>query len=169
MVTVLIWDRFIRLFHWSVVAVFFLNRFITDDDLHDYLGYFLLCLLVVRVVWGFYGSPHARFASFFPTPSAIKRHIQQIKTKSVGPEEGHNPLGGLMILLLLFLLFSVSITGWMISLDQFWGIEWVEQVHQTLSNIILAAVFFHVAAVLVMSKLTRSNLIKTMITGIRKI
>lgn len=169
MQTVMIWDRYIRLFHWSVVAVFFLNRFITEDDLHDYLGYFLLGLLVARVVWGFFGSQHARFASFFPTPSGINRHIKQIKTKTVDPMEGHNPLGGLMILLLLILLFSVCITGWMMGLDQFWGIEWVETVHELLSNIILAAVFFHVSAVLVMSKLTGINLIKTMISGERKI
>jgi cytochrome b len=166
---VLIWDRYIRLFHWSIVAVFFLNHFITEDDLHDYLGYFLLGLLVARVVWGFCGSQHARFASFFPTPSGINHHIKQIKTKTVDPTEGHNPLGGLMILLLLILLFSVCITGWMMGLDQFWGIEWVETVHELLSNIILAAVLFHVAAVLVMSKLTGINLIKTMISGERKI
>lgn len=165
----MIWDRFIRIFHWSVVTVFFFNRFITEDDLHDYLGYFLLGLLIARVVWGFCGSQHARFANFFPTISGIKHHIEQIKTKSVDPTEGHNPLGGLMILLLLFFLFSVCITGWMIGLDQFWGIEWVETVHEILSNIILALVFFHVAAVLMMSKITRINLIKTMITGDRKI
>tara|TARA_R110002153_G_scaffold107109_4_gene246904 strand:- start:70361 stop:70870 length:510 start_codon:yes stop_codon:yes gene_type:complete len=169
MQTVMIWDRFIRIFHWSVVTVFFFNRFITEDDLHDYLGYFLLGLLIARVVWGFCGSQHARFASFFPTVSGIKDHIEQIKTKSVDPTEGHNPLGGLMILLLLFFLFSVCITGWMIGLDQFWGIEWVETVHEILSNIILALVFFHVAAVLMMSKITRINLIKTMIMGDRKI
>lgn len=168
MQSVLIWDRFIRLFHWSVVAVFFLNRYVTEDDVHDYLGYFLLALLVARFVWGFCGSQHARFASFFPTLSGIKRHIKQIKTKSVDPMEGHNPLGGLMILLMLLLLFSVCITGWMIGLDQFWGVEWVETVHELLSNIILVAVLFHVAAVLVMSKLARINLIKTMITGYRK-
>tara|TARA_R110002050_G_scaffold57423_5_gene129352 strand:+ start:272874 stop:273383 length:510 start_codon:yes stop_codon:yes gene_type:complete len=166
---VLIWDRFTRIFHWSVVAVFFLNRFVTEDDLHDYLGYFLLGLLVARVVWGFCGSPHARFASFFPTPSGIQHHIQQIKTKTVNPMEGHNPLGGLMILLLLLLLIAVCITGWMMGLDQFWGVEWVEALHETLSNIILVAAFFHVIAVLVMSKLTSINLIKTMITGYRKI
>jgi cytochrome b len=169
MQTVLIWDRFVRFFHWSVVAVFSLNCFVTEDDLHDYLGYFLLALLVARVVWGFRGSQHARFASFFPTLSGIKRHMKQIKRKSVDPTEGHNPLGGLMILLLLSLLFSVGITGWMIGLDQFWGVEWVETVHELLSNIVLAAVLFHVSAVLVMSKLTGINLIKTMITGERKI
>lgn len=168
MQTVLIWDRFIRLFHWSVVAIFFLNRFVIEDEPHDYLGYFLLGLLVARVVWGFCGSPHARFASFFPTSSGIKDHIKRIKTKSVDPAEGHNPLGGLMIYLLLLLLFSVCISGWMLGLDKFWGVEWVETVHEILSNIILAAVFFHVVAVLVMSKLTRINLIKTMITGYRE-
>jgi cytochrome b len=69
----------------------------TEDDLHDYLGYFLLGLLVARVVWNFRDPQQDRFASFFPTPFGIKRHIKQIKTKSVDPIEGHNTLGGLMI------------------------------------------------------------------------
>jgi cytochrome b len=132
-------------------------------------NYSRLCLLVARVVWGSRDSQHACFARFFPTPSGIKRHIKQIKTNLVDPTEGHNSLGGLMILLLLSLLFSVFIIGWMIGLKQFWGVEWVETVHVLLSNIILAAVFFHVSTLLVMSKLTGINVIKTMITGEPKI
>lgn len=146
-----------------------LNRFVTEDELHDYLGYILLGLLVARVVWGFCGSQYARFASFFPTPSAIQRHVQELKTPSVYPTEGHNPLGGVMILLLLTLLFSICITGWMMSLDQFWGVEWVESTHELLSNITLVFAFLHVVAVLVMSKITKVNLIKTMITGYREV
>tara|TARA_R110002049_G_scaffold279626_3_gene458632 strand:- start:642 stop:1151 length:510 start_codon:yes stop_codon:yes gene_type:complete len=169
MQTVLIWDRFIRTFHWSAVAIFFLNRFVIEDDIHDYLGYFLLGLLVARVIWGFCGSQNARFTSFFPTPSGIKQHLQQVKSKSVKPTEGHNPLGGIMIFLLLLLLFTVCITGWMMSLDQFWGVEWVEDMHEITSNIVLVAAFIHVVAILVMSKLTKVNLIKTMITGERKV
>lgn len=169
MQTLLIWDRFIRIFHWSIVSIFLLNRFITEDDLHDYLGYMLLGLLFARVIWGFYGPPNARFVTFFPSPSAIKCHLQQLNSASIEPTEGHNPLGGLMILLLLTLLFFTGLTGWMMGLDQFWGVEWVETVHELLSNIILVCVFFHVVAVLVMSKLTNRNLIKTMITGERKL
>jgi cytochrome b len=166
---VMVWDRFIRLFHWSTVIIFILNRFVTEDDLHDYLGYGLLSLLVARVVWGFCGSHNARFASFFPTPCRIKHHLHQLKTRTVPTSEGHNPLGGMMILLLLTLLCAICITGWMMSLDQFWGVEWVEDVHQLLSNITLAAVVIHILAILIMSKITETNLIKTMITGYRKI
>ncbi len=164
----MIWDPFIRLFHWSTVIIFILNRFVTEDDLHDYLGYLLLALLIARVVWGFCGSHNARFASFFPTISGIKRHIYQVKTHTVSKSEGHNPVGGLMILSLLCLLFAICITGWMMSLDQFWGVEWVEDIHQLLSNIALAAVVVHILAVIIMSKITSINLIKTMITGYRK-
>lgn len=166
---VLIWDKFVRIFHWAVVSLFLLNRFVTEDELHDYLGYVLLGSLVARVVWGFCGSQNARFASFLPTLAGIKRHLQQLRTNTVDPTEGHNPLGGMMIFLLLILLFSICVTGWMMSLDLFWGIEWVENTHEILSNITLVCVFIHVVAVLVISKITKLNLIKTMITGYREI
>jgi cytochrome b len=83
-------------------------------------NYSRLCLLLAPVVWGSRDSQHACFASFFPTASGIKRHTRQIKTNLVDPTEGHNLLGGLIILL-LSLLFSVCITGWMIGLKAILG------------------------------------------------
>jgi len=165
---VLIWDRFIRCFHWATVSIVVLNHFFIEDDWHNYLGYVLFCLLLARVVWGFYGPHNARFVSFLPTVSNIKRHIAQLKTHSISKSEGHNPIGGIMIFLLLTLLFTVSITGWMITLDAFWGVEWVEDIHHLSADLINFFAIIHITAVLVMSKITHRNLIKAMITGYRK-
>jgi cytochrome b len=169
MKTVVIWDNFIRLFYWLIVTLFLLNYFVTEDEPHDYVGYVLLALLVARIVWGFVGSNNARFASFIPTRNAITLHIQQLKTRTVSPYEGHNPLGGMMILLLLLLLLMQCVSGVLMGLDYFWGEEWLERTHHILANCTLAAASIHVTAVLVMSKWTKINLIKTMITGKRDI
>lgn len=169
MKTIVIWDKFIRLFHWSIVTIFLLNYFVTEDELHDYLGYFMLTLLIARVFWGFFGSYNARFTSFLPTLNAIKHHIQQLQTRTVSPTEGHNPLGGMMILLLLSLLMMLCVTGVLMGLDYFWGEEWLETTHEILAKSTLVAACIHVTAVLVMSKWTNTNLIKTMITGKRDI
>ena len=59
-----VWDRFVRLFHWSLVTGIVLNYAVLDDGetLHQWTGYAVLALVGARVVWGFVGSRHARFA-----------------------------------------------------------------------------------------------------------
>src|SRR6185436_6901864 len=61
-----VWDPFVRIFHWTVVAAFVVAYFSHGGYLavHRAAGYVLAALVVLRVVWGFAGSPHARFADF---------------------------------------------------------------------------------------------------------
>jgi len=165
---IVIWDKFIRCFHWATVVIVVLNYFVLEDSWHNYLGYCLLCLLIARLAWGLCGSHNARFTSFLPSPSKIKQHIKHLRTNTIPISEGHNPIGGMMIFLLLTLLFLVSITGWMITLDAFWGVEWIEDAHEIIANLIAIAVMIHILAVLIMSKLSNRNLIMTMFTGYRK-
>ena len=65
-----VWDPAVRLFHWALVAGFAANALFTDDEskLHQWIGYAVLGLVLFRLVWGFVGSPHARFADFPPDP-----------------------------------------------------------------------------------------------------
>ena len=58
--TVRVWDPFVRLFHWSLVALFIV-AFVTGDKferLHIAIGYAIIALIALRVVWGFLGSRH---------------------------------------------------------------------------------------------------------------
>ena len=58
-----VWDLLVRLFHWTLVAAFFI-AYITEEDfmtLHSWAGYTIIGLLVIRIVWGFIGTKHARF------------------------------------------------------------------------------------------------------------
>jgi len=57
-----VWDPFVRVFHWSLLACVLLNEFAVDDGetLHQWLGYAALALVGLRIVWGFVGTRHAR-------------------------------------------------------------------------------------------------------------
>ena len=68
---IVIWDAFVRFFHWSVASLFLLNFWVFADDdlLHEWAGYLIMALVTARVVWGVMGSTHARFTDFFPTVS----------------------------------------------------------------------------------------------------
>ncbi|OUD15391.1 cytochrome b/b6 domain-containing protein [Thioflexithrix psekupsensis] len=166
-----IWDGIVRLFHWSIVVLFFLNFFILEDGerWHEWAGYVVGALLLLRFVWGFIGSHNARFCHFFPTYERICHHLTAVRARQFDPTEGHNPIGALMIFLLLLLLSLTVISGWMLTLDTFWGVEWVEETHEMAANLTLLAVIVHVSAVVIMGKVLGISLIRPMITGKRRL
>ena len=168
---VVVWDCFVRLFHWSVAFLFLADFWVFEDGtlLHDWAGYLIGFLLLARIIWGFVGSHNARFSSFFPTVPRIRAHIRAMRDNSVDPKEGHNPLGALMVLFLMFMLAVVTLSGWMLTWDAFWGEAWLEDVHELAANITMIAVVVHVSAVVIMGRILGISLIRAMITGKRKV
>ena len=61
-----VWDLFVRVFHWTLVACVLLNSFVIDDgeDLHQWVGYLASALVGARVVWG--GGGGAKFLKVAP-------------------------------------------------------------------------------------------------------
>ena len=166
-----VWDRFVRLFHWSVAGAFLLDFWVLEegDPPHEWVGYFLGVLLVLRIIWGFIGPHNARFINFFPTPSRVIKHLSDLRNDTIDKEEGHNPLGGAMVITLMLMLAVVSMSGWMLTWDMFWGSSLMEEIHHTSSNVTMILVVIHVAAIIVMGRFTRIPLIRTMVTGKRSI
>ncbi|WP_188150406.1 cytochrome b/b6 domain-containing protein [Teredinibacter waterburyi] len=165
----IVWDRVVRLFHWLTAALFLLSYFVLEGGelWHRVAGYTIGGLLFVRTVWGFVGSPTARFVSFFPTPKRLLGYLRNFP-HGQGSTLGHNPLGGLMVLWMLLLLSALVLTGWMQGLDRYWGEEWLMDIHELVATIMLWSVAIHVFAVVVMQRLTGKGLVKAMITGRRQ-
>ncbi len=70
-----------------------------------------------------------------------------------------------MILALLAAVTGVGLSGWLYTTDTYWGIEWVEQLHHTLSDILLILAAIHVGGVILASRRHRENLVAAMIHG----
>lgn len=164
-----VWDRFVRVFHWGLVSCILINYFIIDDGetLHRFLGYTASGLVFARFVWGFIGSRHARFADFFPTPTRIRQHLQHLKAGTRDDHPGHNAVGAVMMLILLALVIALGTTGFMQGTDTFWGVEWVQELHEALASTLIAFAGLHALAAIVMSRLERTNLIGAMISGVK--
>jgi cytochrome b len=164
--TVRVWDPFVRIFHWSMVILFAL-AWMTEDfqSLHEPVGYAILGLLALRIVWGFAGSRHARFADFVHTPRATLAYVRDLLAGRAPRVLGHNPLAGMMVLALMAALIATGASGWLMTTDAYRSVRWLEEVHEALASLTLGLVAVHVAAVLVMSAWHGENLVRAMITG----
>lgn len=165
--TVKVWDPFVRMFHWSLVALF-TTAFVTSETsetLHIAAGYGLLGLIVLRALWGIVGSRHARFRDFLYRPSAVFSYLLDAARFRAKRYLGHNPAGGAMVVALLLALLAVSLTGIMMTMDRFWGQKWVEVVHKGSAYATLALVALHILGVIFASIEHRENLVMSMLTG----
>lgn len=162
-----VWDPVVRIFHWGVVAACMLNLFILEEGKywHRLTGYFVAAAIVVRFVWGFIGTKHARFGDFLPTPRKVLNQISEIIGKDEKRYLGHNPLASVMMLSLMILLSATTLTGWMTTLDAFWGDKWLEHLHGTIANCIMVLAFVHAGAAVIESWRHNENLIWSMVTG----
>jgi len=159
-----VWDPFIRFFHWALVLSFILV-WATGDDflwLHAKAGYFILAMIMLRVLWGVIGTQYARFNQFIYRPGMALQYVRDLITGRPQHYIGHNPAGGWMVILILFSLAFTSMTGiWMDGVEES---VW-EDLHETMAILSLLLVFIHVGGVVISSFAHRENLVMAMLTG----
>jgi cytochrome b len=165
-----VWDPIVRIFHWTVAAGVIANLTLLrhDEKPHIYIGYVVVAALAFRLVWGIVGRGHARFASFIPGPRGFFAYVGAMLRRKEPRFVGHNPAGAAMIIVLLALLATVGTSGWMMGLDRFWGVAWVETLHEVAANLLIGAVALHVMGAIAESVRHRENLPLAMITGYKR-
>ena len=197
MATVKVWDIAVRIFHWSLVAAF-VTAYLSGEEnelLHANAGYVIIGLLAFRVIWGFIGTKHARFADFIYSPTKIVAYTRSFARGEPPHYLGHNPLGGIMVIALLISLALACFSGLKLyaaedgkgplanegslsvissayaheggehDVDDEAGTEFWEEIHELFVNLSLGLVGLHIAGVVVSSVLHREKLVKAMITG----
>lgn len=177
--SVQVWDLPTRIFHWTLLALVLLAWFTGEEEgaaaqVHRYAGEAIAGLIVFRVVWGFIGGEHARFADFAAGPSAIIAHIRDLFSSQPKRHLGHNPLGGVAVLLLLATVAGIVVTGLFAGGEDnagpfagLWGLD-LSEAHEVLFRILQALVVVHVLGVIVEAIKTRDALVPAMITGVKR-
>lgn len=171
-----LWDLPTRIFHWSLfalVAAAIISGQVGGNaiELHGKLGLAIVGLVVFRIVWGFAGSTYARFSQFFPTPSTIAAYL-----RGEWRGLGHNPVGALSAFALLALVLAQAVGGLFANDDiafrgplfSLVGKELSDRIsglHHLASNLLIAFVVLHIAAILFYKHVKKNNLILPMITG----
>jgi len=180
-----IWDPLLRSFHWLLVAAFATAWWSEGHDIRIHLlsGTFLVGLLLFRLIWGFVGEHHARFASFRPNKRNIVQHMSELLHLKSGHYPGHTPIGSLMIYFLLLNLMILVISGMLLMALQMgigpfsaWatmaGFETeilIGDIHHWCFNSLQILIAIHLTGVVAESLLQRSNLTLAMITGRKNI
>lgn len=180
--SILVWDRGVRVSHWSLalaVAACAYTGFIAPPNclnVHLAAGTAIAALVVFRIVWGFTGSTSARFGSFAVTPAALRQHLADIREGRRLRHLGHNQAGAIMVYALIAVLTLLVITGvialggavkqgplaFALSFDTGWT---AREIHELLAFGLLAMVAAHWAGVAFESWRLRENLTGSMISG----
>lgn len=181
MKTISVWDIPVRLFHWSL-ATSILMSFITAQiggnamEWHKRIGYFVIGLIIFRVVWGFVGSYHARFKNFVYAPATVINYAKNLFKKDSAHYVGHNPMGGLSVVALIASVGLQTVTGLFSNDDILLEGPYASMVskafsdqmtrlHQLNSDLILILVGLHLSAIVFYAMFKKEQLIEAMLTG----
>ncbi len=145
-------------------------------ELHMQLGYFALGLIIFRIIWGVVGTKHARFISFIPKPKQLLAYIKSLKQNRAPASMGHNPLGSLMVVLMIIIISLQAISGLFINDDVYSAGPYnasvskdVEQVmtflHHHAFDYMIVAIALHLLAIFYYVRIKKESLIVPMITG----
>ena len=178
-----VWDLLLRCWHWlfalAVCTVWLLGEFMSFSNIkwHFYLGYSVLALIFIRLVWGLVGPKTARFASLQLSPSAIVQNVLTLGKREPGAHAGHSALGSLSIVALLLIILGQALTGLFIESEDFFEygplaqyvsdevIKLMGTWHHRLAKAVLVLVGLHLSAILFYLIWKRENLVSAMITG----
>lgn len=178
---ILVWDLPTRLFHW-LLATALAGSWITHEaglewtQMHMWLGYTVLSLVVFRIIWGFFGPKNARFSSFLAGLSQTRQYASAWLAGDPPRYTGHNPLGGWAILAMLASVLVQGVTGLfntddiMHSGPWFTGVsketaELMHEIHEINFNILLLLIVLHLAAIFSYWARWRVNLVTPMVDG----
>ena len=165
-----VWDAPTRVFHWLLVLSF-AGAYLTSESerwslVHITLGYTLGGLITFRLIWGFVGTRYARFTSFVKGPSEVLQYAKSMATLKPKHFVGHNPLGAVAIVLLIVSGIAIVVTGYA-AFNEIGG-EWVAELHEVASHIMLILVGIHIVGVIAASWLHKENLARAMVNGFKQ-
>lgn len=177
----LIWDLPVRVVHWVLVlglAFAYLTHYLGLEyyTYHVASGYLVIVAAVFRLIWGVLGTSHARFKNFIRGPVETWHYLKDFLRNRETRHVGHNPLGALMIVVLLVCMLMQAISGLFTTDDIFnYGplysfvgdsaSSFFGMVHRNLFYVLLGFVAVHVLAIMYYRVIKREDLLKAMITG----
>lgn len=188
----MVWDLPLRLFHWLLVLSLAASWYTAENSeefvvvgenvwsytlIHFWLGYWTLGMILFRLIWGFVGPRHARFANFVTGPGKFARYLGTFVRRDSPPAVGHNPMGAWVVLLMLLMVGAQAVTGlFLIDNTEIFLAPFNPSVdaetagklgtfHRLNFDVLLWVVGLHVLAIVFYRFYKNQNLVGAMITG----
>lgn len=149
----LVYDLVTRIFHWLFAGLFLgafiIAKAIDDESLtysyHMLAGIILGFIVLLRVIWGFIGTKHARFSGLVLNPKELIGYLKGIISGDKKRWAGHNPASSWAAIIMMLLALGLGLTGYLMSTGDK---EAWEDIHEVLANSFLLAAILHVAGIL---------------------
>lgn len=171
----LVYDWPTRIFHWLFaglfVAAFFIAKTFDDESsqypYHMLLGITLAFVVVLRIIWGFVGSRHARFSSFILNPLDLVKYFKGVLSAKPELDAGHNPASSWAAIVMMALALGLAFTGIMMAQDI--NKDFYEEVHELFANAFIVVVILHIAGVVLHTLKFRDAIGMSMVDGKKKL
>lgn len=167
----LVYDLPTRLFHWMFAALFLVGFVIAktiDDDsswfnFHSLAGLTMGFLVLLRIVWGVFGTKHARFTGFALNPKDLIAYFKGILFGDKKRWAGHNPASSWAGVIMMFLALGLAMTGYLMTSGP--DKESYEDIHELFANGFMIVVILHVAGIILHTFRYKEMIARSMIDG----
>jgi cytochrome b len=169
----LIYDLPTRLFHWVFAALFIgaygLANTMEDESVffsfHMLIGLTMFSAVILRLIWGFVGSPYAKFSSFKLSPGLIIQYFKDLFAKKGKLFAGHNPASSWSAIVMMLLALVMAVTGTLMAT----GTKGIHELHEVMAHVFLAVVIMHVLGIILHTILQRDPIALSMVGGYKNL
>jgi cytochrome b len=167
----MVYDRPTRIFHW-LFALLFAVAYVIAETVSDESSFFTIhimagltigFILILRIVWGFFGTPFARFSSFKLNPVELLQYLKNVVVSKTKNYLGHNPGSSYAAVVMFVCAAGLAFTGVMMTGGS--ESDFYEETHELLANIFLIAVVAHIGGIIFHHVRHRDSLWSSMFDG----
>lgn len=167
----IVYDVPTRLFHWLFAGLFLfafiVTKLVDTSELlfsfHSLAGLTLVFVIILRLVWGIWGTRNAKFLNFALNPMEMIRYGKGILTGDKKRWGGHNPASSWAALVMMGLALSLGVTGYLMTVGS--DKDLYEDAHELLANSFMIVVMLHIAGVITHSLRHRDFIAASMVDG----
>lgn len=169
-----VYDLPTRVFHWifagSFITAFTISNTIDDENLafsyHMIFGLIMVFSVVVRIIWGLFGSKHAKFSDFSLNLKNLVSYLKGILTGTNRKWVGHNPASSWAAVIMMISALGLGVSG-VLMITGVAG-EVLEEVHELLANTFLVVVILHIVGVIIHQSKHKDSIAMSMVTGFKQ-
>ena len=170
-----VYDWPTRIFHW-LFALLFVVAYVIAETVSDESSFFTFhimagltigFILILRIIWGFFGTTFARFSSFKLNPVELLQYLKDVVVSKTKNYLGHNPGSSYAAVVMFVCAAGLAITGVMMTGGS--ESDFYEETHELLANVFLISVVAHIGGIIFHHVGHRDSLWSSMFDGKKKV